>query len=118
MSAAACSVEGSRTDHEIDACEPFIIGELVPASVSQLSLISRGTDGHEKVLERMFRDFAAKKDSQLPALRKIHLSCPGDADDAYEEQCARLLAETEKVGVVLQLMLWPSSDPFMWDDEQ
>ncbi|MCJ1364407.1 hypothetical protein MMC16_003517 [Acarospora aff. strigata] len=118
MSAAACSVEGSTTDHEVDSCEPFIIGDLVPASVSQLSLISRGTDGHEKVLERMFHDFAAKKDSQLPALREIHLSCPDGADNAYEEQCARLLAKTEKVGVALQLKLFPASYTFTWDDEQ
>ena len=118
MTAAACSVEGSTTDHEIDSCESFIIGDLVPASVSQLSLISRGTDGHEKALERMFRDFAVKKDSQLPALREIHLSCSAGADDAYKEQCARLLAETEKVGVVLQLKLWPSSYSFTWDEGQ
>ena len=117
MTAAACPVEGSTTDHKIDSCEPFIIGDLVPASVSQLSLISRGTDGHEKALERMFHDFAAKKDSQLPALREIHLSCPAGADDAYKEQCARLLAETEKVGVILQLKLWPSSYSFTWDGE-
>lgn len=115
MTAAVCSVEGSTTGHEIDPREPFIFDDLVPASVSQLSLISRGTDGHEKALENMFRDFAAKKDFQLPALREIHLSCPAGADDAYKEQCARLVAETEKVGVVLQLKLWPSSYSFEWN---
>jgi len=118
MTAAAYSVEGSTTEHEIDSCEPSIIGDLVPASVSQLSLISRGTDGHEKALERMFRDFAAQKDSQLPALWDIHLSCPSGADDTYKEQCARLLAETVKVGVVLQLKLWPSSYSFTWGEGQ
>lgn len=124
VTAAACrvatpneSLVGGSTDHELDYCEPFI-GDLVPASVSQLSLISRGTDHHEKALDLMFRHFAAKKDSQLPARKEIHLSCPASADNAYKDQCARLLAETEKVGVVLHLKPWPSSVTMIWDGEQ
>ena len=124
MTAAAClvatpneSLIGGSTDHELDYNEPFI-GDLVPASVSQLSLISRGTDHHEKALDLMFRHFAAKKKSHLPALKEIHLSCPASADNAYKDQCARLLAETEKVGVVLHLEPWPSSVAMTWDGEQ
>lgn len=33
------------------------IGDLIPASVSQLSLISCGTDDHTTVLDMMFRHF-------------------------------------------------------------
>ena len=113
----ASSAEDSTMDVELGPREPSTIGDLVPASVSQLSLISRGTDGHEKILEKMFHDFAAKKDSQLPALKEIHLSCPAGADDAYKEQCTSLLAVTEQVGVVLRLKLWPSSYSFTWDGE-
>ena len=118
MTAAACAGEDSTTDHGIDSCEPFSIGDLVPASVSQLSLISRGTDGHEKALERIFHDFVAKREAQLPALMEIHLSCPASANDVYKELCAKLLTETEKVGVVLQLKLWPSSYSFTWNEGQ
>lgn len=85
---------------------------------SQLWLISGGTDHHEKALDLMFHHFAAKKDSQLPALKEIQLSRPASADNAYKDQCVRLLAETEKVGVVLHLEPWPSSVSMTWDGEQ
>ncbi len=113
---AMCNVTfATSMDHALDYSEPFI-GDLVPASVSQLSLISSGKDHHEKALDVMFRHFAPKKDSQLSALKEIHLSCPASpsADDAYKEQYAKLVAEIEKVGVVLQLKPWPSSATISW----
>ncbi len=55
----------------------------------------------------MFRHFAARMESTLPALEKIQLSSPNGADDAYKEQCAELLAETEKMGVLLHLERFP-----------
>ena len=60
----------------------------------------------------MFRQFAAKKDSQLDALKEIHLSCPSGADNTYKDQCARLLAKTEKVDVILHLTRWQSPVPY------
>ena len=124
VTAAACrvatpneSLVGGSSDHELDYGELFI-GDLVPASVSLLSLISCGTDHHDKALDIMFCHFAAKKNSQLPALKEIHLSCPADADNAYKDQCARLLAETEKAGVVLLLKPLPSSVVMTWDGEE
>ncbi|KAI3327060.1 F-box domain protein [Xylariaceae sp. AK1471] len=95
--------EGS-TEQDLEKFEAFI-GDLVPASVSQLSLLSSGTNQHEKALKVMFRDFAAKKDSQFPALKEIHLSCHVNPmpDDAYKEECTKLIAETEEAGVVLHL---------------
>jgi hypothetical protein len=112
--AANESQVGSSTDHELDSCGSFI-GDLVPTSVSQLSLISDGTGNHEKALKVMFRHLAAEKDSQLPKLKEIHLTCPSDADNMYRDQCANLLAETKKVGVVLELHLWHSSTELTWD---
>ena len=105
--------DGSTDYHELDDEETFIV-DLVPASVSQLSLLSRGTDDHAKVLDVMFRHFAARKESTLPALEEIQLSCPNSADDEYKEQCARLLAETEKVGVYLDLKHWPACVTMTW----
>ena len=106
----------SLTDQGLGKFEPFI-SDLVPASVSQLSLLSRGTDHHEKALKVMFRDFAANKNSQLPALKEIHLSCPisPSADNAYKEECIKLVAETEEAGVVLHLKEWPCSITMTWD---
>ena len=94
-------VAGS-THSEPDHNEPFI-GDLVPATVSELSLLSIGMDYHANALDIIFRDFAAKKASQLPALTDIHLSYPANIDNVYRDQCDRLLSETEKVGVTLHL---------------
>lgn len=101
ITAAACrvatpneSLVGGSTDHELDDCEPFT-GDLVPASASQLSLTSRGTDHHEKALDLMFPHFAAKKDSQLPALKEIHLFCPARADNAQGPVCQAPCADRE-----------------------
>lgn len=62
---------------------------LVPKSASRLSLVSRGSNHHEKALEVIFRNFAAKKVEQLPELRQIHLTCSTSnpvADDAYKKE--------------------------------
>lgn len=108
----------STDEHYAPADIELSLNELVPASVSQLSLVSSGTDDHAKALRVIFRYFAARKESTLPALEEIRLSCPASAGDAYKEQCARLLAETEKVGVVMHLERWPSSVSIVWDGEQ
>ncbi len=103
------------TNHQERDDDGLLIGDLVPASVSQLSLISPGTDAHAQALEVLFRYFAARKDSQLPALEEIHLSCTAHAKDAYKEQCARLRAETERTGVLLHLEPYLSSIAMDWD---
>ncbi|KAI9930342.1 hypothetical protein MW887_011094 [Aspergillus wentii] len=76
-----------------------LLSDLIPASVSRLSLLSH-TEGHPehhyKALDRLFHDFAARKDSHVPALKEIYLSYPSDADDLYKDQCDRLAAEAEK----------------------
>lgn len=123
ITAAACRVATPNealvrgaSDHELDYGELFV-GELVPASVSLLSLTSRGTNHHDKALDLMFRQFAGKKNRYLPALKEFHLSYPAGADNAYKDQCAKLLAETEKAGVVLHLEPSPLSDGIEWHRE-
>lgn len=101
--------------HQLNDDAPFI-SDLVPASISQLSLISRGTYDHAKTLDVMFRHFAAKEESTFPALEKIYLSCPADANSAYKEQCASLLAKTGKAGLDLLLEPCPSVS-ITWNGE-
>ncbi|KAK0511953.1 hypothetical protein JMJ35_005081 [Cladonia borealis] len=57
-----------KAPHGDCAHESSFTRDLVPASVSRLSLTSSGTDEHAKALDVMFRDFAAEKDAWLPAL--------------------------------------------------
>ncbi|KAL8830824.1 MAG: hypothetical protein Q9191_001222 [Dirinaria sp. TL-2023a] len=108
--------DSSTEHHYMNSDEPFI-RDLVPASVSQLSLISAGTDDHATVLELMFRGFVSTKQSTLSALEQIHLVCPADADDAYKEQCASLHADTEKAGVVVHLYPCPDFVTAVWDED-
>lgn len=84
-------------------CDALTIGDLVPATVSVISLTAQRKDDDEEALQVMFRDFASRKHTMLPALKEIHVYCPSDADDGYKRKCADLLAETRKVGVCLHL---------------
>jgi hypothetical protein len=81
----------------------FFVRDLVPASVSGLSLLSDGKDRHEKALDAMFHDFATRKTSEFPALQEIHLSCLEDADNAYKQQCHKLVIEAGDAGVLVYL---------------
>jgi len=124
ITAAACRVStlseslvGGSSDYELN-CDALFIGDLIPASVSILSLISHGKDHHDKTLDVMFWDFAARKGTTLPALKEIHLICPDGADDAYKDRCTGLLAETNQAGVDLHLEPWPHSGALTWDGEQ
>lgn len=113
----ALVVKDDSTDEHPDLKnDESFIDDLVPDSVCQLSLISNGTNDHAKALDVMFRHFATRKKSTLSALKEIQLSCPDNADDAYKEQCARLLAEAEKIGVVLHLKPYPSSFNITWNE--
>ncbi len=123
ITAAVCQIAMSNEssinvsmNHALKNNEPSIV-DLIPASVSRLAIDSQGTDHHEQALDVMFRGFAAEKASQLPALKDIHLVCPSKADDAYKNQCTRLLAETKQVGVILHLEPWSGAASMAWDGE-
>lgn len=89
------------------------ISDLVPDSVSELSLISAGTAGNAKILDTIFRRFPL--DSTMLSLKEIHLSCPGRADNAYKEQCSKLLETIQRTDVALHLLLFPSSSTMVWN---
>ena len=94
------------TDDDMNDNKPFI-DDLIPTSVSELSLISDGRNDHANILEVIFRNFAVRKKqkkSTLSALKRIVLSCLDNASDAYKTQCDHVLAETKKAGIALRLM--------------
>ena len=96
---------------EMENNDPFI-DELIPASVSQLSFITNGSNHHAMILDVLLRDFAnrKKKNLILPALKRICLNCPVRPTNEYKERCASLRTETEKAKLALELMSglsWP-----------
>ena len=93
-----------------------LIEDLVPVSVSQLSLLSRGTESHRKALDAMFRDLITKRISHLPFLKEVEIDVRGDKHKANKHQCARLRMKTQKVGVILRAPPWDESN-MAWKEE-
>ena len=96
--------------------DPFV-HDLIPISVAQLSLKSEGTNSHEKALDALFRHFRAVRKSQLSALQEVDIACPSSADDAYKQQCNKIVAEASGEGVVVRLKPFDSTHRFYWDGE-
>ncbi|RFU30797.1 hypothetical protein B7463_g5538, partial [Scytalidium lignicola] len=105
----------TATRHTTNPSEPFV--DLIPTSVAQLSLISKGTDHHEEALDALFRHFHSMHDSQLSTLQEIQISCPHSADDVYKDQCNRVVKEASDKGVVVLLEPFLSRRGFSRDGE-
>jgi hypothetical protein len=115
----ATTSDKSITAQDLNTPVPFI-ANIVPASVSRLSLRSNGTKYHEKALRAMFFDFVARRAISLPVLEELHLFCPDDpkADNAYRLMCIKLLIEADQTGVVVHLhksLAWLTA--LTWDGE-
>ena len=95
--------QGLTNDQLQADSDALFLGDLIPASVFILSLLSHDADNHKKTLDVIFKDFAAKKEITLPNLKEIYLMCPYDAGIAYKDRCNILLAEIPKTGVTFQL---------------
>ena len=101
--------------HEFEG-DGTCITDLIPSSVARLALISTGTNDHAKILEIIFRHFAARKAFKLPALEEIQLSYYQGSEDRYQRQCTELYNEAANGDVALYLMQWPSSCTLSWDE--
>ena len=112
-----CNITANKSTVGGSSDVALSIGDLIPASVSILSLISSGKDHFDKALKVLFLDFAVKKESVLPALKEIHLVCPNGADIIYKNHCEELLLEAHRAGVVLYLQPWPHSGALIWNGE-
>lgn len=109
-----CNIAAAAGD-TTNPSEPFV--DLIPSSVAQLSLVSKGIDHHEEALDALFRHLHSRHDSRLSALQEIHISCPYEADDSYKEQCDKVVKEGNDKGVVVHLNPFPSTHRFLWDGE-
>lgn len=106
--------DGALSDRQITAHDTISLCDILPATLTHLSLLSWGWSYHAKALEGAFRGFAKKKAAMLPALKEIFLECPEDANAAYKEECTRLYTETEKAGVLLRLRPSISRSTPLW----
>lgn len=77
---------------------PVSLIDLVPASVSHLSLVSYGTDEEAKALESLFGTFSR---SQMPSLQEVHLHIPANATELYKESWTSVSTKIEKAGILL-----------------
>jgi hypothetical protein len=94
--------------------DPFV-RDLIPPSVTQLSLKSDGMGPHDKALDALFRHFRAVRRSQLPNLQEVHIACKQEADNAYKQQCNKIVAEGDREGVVVHLHAYEYSGGLNWD---
>ena len=113
----AIADQGSTNDESQADNDALFLGDLIPASVSILALFSNGADNHDKALDVVFKDFAAKKETTLPNLKEIYLMCPDDGDVAYKDRCTMLLAEIPKTGVMVYLTSTQPSREMTWIGE-
>ncbi|KAK7921624.1 hypothetical protein PG985_009646 [Apiospora marii] len=73
------------------------LGDLVPVSVTELTLLSAGQVPHDKVLEVLFSGFTATKAARFRNLEHIILACQTDFDPdteptpAYRARCESLV---------------------------
>ncbi|KAL8671113.1 MAG: hypothetical protein Q9168_004382 [Polycauliona sp. 1 TL-2023] len=116
MSAQSLVSHDRPTNGYAQGDDQTLLGDLVPATVSVLALVSTGTPDHAKALEVMFQDFAARREFALPALEKIFLTCEDDADEMYEAQTAKLLKEAESTGVILDVQPCKANATIEWDE--
>jgi hypothetical protein len=109
-----CNIAAALS-HATNPSEPLV--NLIPTSVAQLSLISKGTGHHDKALNALYRHFQSMHNSQLSGLQEIHISCPNSAEEIYKDQCDRVVKEGSDKGVVVHLKPFPSTYRFLWDGE-
>ncbi|TVY53940.1 hypothetical protein LCER1_G007526 [Lachnellula cervina] len=76
--------------------DPFV-RDLIPPSVTHLSLKSEGIGPYDKALDALFRHFRAV------------------ADNAYKQQCNKIVAEGGREGVVVHLEAYEYSGGLDWD---
>ncbi|KAK8038684.1 hypothetical protein PG993_007095 [Apiospora rasikravindrae] len=109
-------------DEEDSETVDLRLGNLIPASVTQLTLLSRGRVPHDKILGVLFRDFGATRAARLPDMEQIILECQSSysPDPAYRAKCESLVSEVGTSGVALHVeteplwpaLEWPGSETF------
>ncbi|KAI0480398.1 F-box domain protein [Xylariaceae sp. FL0804] len=98
----------STQRYDTPVLQPFI-GDFLPASLSEL-WVGPEREAHTKMLQTVFSDFAAKRGSQLPNLKKIKCQLWFDAETMARESfpplkktCLEIGEEVKKAGIIWDL---------------
>lgn len=76
-----------------------LLPDLVPATVSHLSLRPLPGPNDERVLKLLFPDFRAVRKSHLPALQNLYLGVRQNDSMAYKDRYNKIVREGRKEGV-------------------
>jgi hypothetical protein len=79
------------------------VRDLIPTSVTHLSMTSEGIGPYDKGLEALFRHFRAIRKSQLRNLQEVHIALKQEADKVYKQQCNNIVAEGRREGLAVRL---------------
>ncbi|EAW13606.1 F-box domain protein [Aspergillus clavatus NRRL 1] len=99
LAVATCNQLAAAGEEHGEGYVESLLGDIVPASVSCLSLEGCETDDEQPALDSLFRNFAARKEAEVPALREVYIVEPYRKQSAYGRQYAKIAAEVEKSGV-------------------
>lgn len=92
-----------------------LVRDLIPTSVTHLSLKSDGKGPHDRALDALFRNFRAVRTAQLPNLQEVHIACKQEADKAYKQQCNKIVADGDQEGVSVHLDTSDHFEVIKWD---
>ena len=82
--------------------DPFV-RDLIPTSVTHLSVKSDGMGPYDRGLDALFGNLGAVRRCQLPNLEEVFLNCKQGADEAYKQQCNKIVADGKEEGVAVHL---------------
>lgn len=84
--------------------------DVIPQSITNLALLMVGKkESYDMALDALIVKFREIRRSELPNLEEMHLNCSMETDNAYKQQCEKLMVEGSKEGVAVHLRSWTSA---------
>ena len=118
---ASCSSNAASIDntdreevreHRRSERTELTVGDLVPTSLSILSIVTGGTNLESTMLKGMFRDFDGKANCQLTALEHVYLYNTSSGKNEYYSQCDWLQEKFMSTHITLHSEFWQR--PMAW----
>lgn len=87
----------------MDGIYGTLVPNLVPPTVSHLSLVSVPGPNHEMVPKVLFGSFPAVRKAHLPVLQELYIGCRQNDSVAYKERLNKIVREGRGEGVQVKL---------------